>query len=92
MSEPQSPEVSQYTYVILLDISLPGTYGTSVVKSLKQTVQCAEIVFVSEHEPNVLKEMAAIAEVRHWIAKSQLGNELIAKLEAIEEARKPRSR
>jgi DNA-binding NarL/FixJ family response regulator len=75
--------------VILLDLSLPRVSGTSILEHFKRCAQRAEIVIISEQDPNVLEEIARIAQVKHWIPKSLLGSDLITKLEVIEQTKEP---
>src|ERR1700677_3954823 len=75
--------------VILLDLSLPQVHGTVLAAKLREAIPTATIVIMSAQDPRLMRQFADSPQVEYFLTKSNLGTDLIARLENI--ARKKQS-
>ena len=69
--------------VILLDLSLPQVPGTVLATKLRDAIPSATIVIMSAQDPRLMRQIADSFQVEHFVSKSNLGTDLIARLENI---------
>src|ERR1700684_4105410 len=69
--------------VVLLDLSLPQVHGTVLAAKLRDAVPSATIVIMSAQDPRLMRQFADSLQVEYFVTKSNLGSELIARLEKI---------
>ena len=69
--------------VILLDLSLPQVHGPVVATKLRDAIPSATIVIMSAQDPRLMRQFADSLQVEYFVTKSNLGSELIARLEKI---------
>ena|SRR5580698_4740266 len=69
--------------VILLDLSLPQVHGTVLAAQLRDAIPSATIVIMSAQDPRLMRQFADSLRVEYFVTKSNLGSELIARLEKI---------
>ena len=69
--------------VVLLDLSLPQVHGTVLAAKLREVIPSATIVIMSAQDPRLMRQFADSLQVEYFVTKSNLGSELIARLEKI---------
>jgi DNA-binding NarL/FixJ family response regulator len=67
--------------VVLVDISMPGLGGLAVSASIQKSVPNAKILIVTEHDPGILKFLAAQPGVSGCVSKSRIMQDLIPAVE-----------
>jgi DNA-binding NarL/FixJ family response regulator len=74
--------------LILLDISLPGLNGIDAARQILTFAREARILFMSEHRSWDIISAAMLAGARGYIAKMEVGRDLMSAMEAIVDGRR----
>ncbi|MGB7599870.1 MAG: response regulator transcription factor [Candidatus Sulfotelmatobacter sp.] len=69
--------------VILLDISMPGMNGLEVARAVRQELNDAKILILSQHDAASLLPSAIQAGANGCVDKSRLGTDLLSSIEAV---------
>src|SRR5215831_10686033 len=69
--------------VVLMDVSMPGLDGLRAAESIRRDAPGCEVVIISRNDPAIVGHPAQALH-RHWfVAKSDLGRELIPTIDRI---------
>lgn len=69
--------------VILMDVSMPRMDGLRAAESIRHDVPESEVILVSQNDPAVVARQAQAVSVRGFVAKSNLGEELIPTIDRV---------
>jgi PAS domain S-box-containing protein len=69
--------------LILMDMSMPGMNGIDATRIIRRELPQCEVIIVSQNDPALVREQAALVDVRRVVAKADLANELLPSIEHI---------
>ena len=69
--------------VVVMDVSMPEMDGIEATSALRQELPATKIVIISQNDPSVIREQAAIAGAHEFVAKEGLATELIPAIEKL---------